>query len=699
MSTNTDIARRWASRGYRVFPIVRGKKVPLVHWKDEATSDPDRAEHLFQNGFSEADVGMVIPQDQCVIDLDVKNGVDGIDAWRTHLGYCKSWSFDTMTVTTPSGGMHIYYSTSVPIKNTSNQIAPGIDTRGGGLGFCVAPGCQGYTVEHDPGELLPLPEVIASNPKLHRGRTQENAPRQDADLSHLDPDDITALATRYMEVQKIKAVEEGYGAGNRDVIINRILAGLHGIGVEEDEAGGWINELDAELADGGYEDLERALRSVYRNDTTRAGFGQEFDQRWAEYMAGGGTTQDLDKLAQAALDQQAQAKREAAGEFTWLSCDDLEKLPRVEWLMKGWIPTSSIGLVFGPYGTFKTFMVLDMCLGLAAEGRRVLYVPGEGLNDLQQRVRAWRLHTGRGAPAGFAVCPAVPRIAEPEHFGAFLEACKSQSQNGPVVDLVVFDTMYYAAMGFEENSSKEAMMFLSMLQRGISSVWKDVTLLLIGHTSKGDENELRGSVAIPSAMDFSIKVKRAVDGVSTVRLVKQKAGVDGLERYFETKEVTTGFDEEGQALSTLVVSYEGVRKPQGDEGGRTDMQEAVRKTQADVLFDVIAEELIQRPTETLGMKALVAMIVEEFDARLRDEPSENMDAVRAAVVDLLRMNRKRSGRLAQLFDVCLVHQTCTLMKDQIKYTPKLLDLMDLEPGDDLYGVFNALKLQALDNTR
>jgi len=709
--SNVKTAKHWASRGYRVFPIVKGKKIPLLPWKINATSDPEVAEAMFGDedfahydetgdvvtrSFKDADVGMIIPEDQCVIDLDVKNGVDGYKAWEEA---CEGvLDANTLRVRTPSGGLHIYYSTSTRIKNTSNQIAPGVDTRGGGLGFCVAPGCQGYEVEHDPGpdQLIGLPYVIASDTRLHRDASDCPTLKQDVDLSHIDPEEMAGLTDRYMNQQKINAVEEGYGPGNRDVIINRVLAGLHGIGVPEEEAGDLINRMDAELADGGYEDIDRALRSVYRNNTTQQGFGQEYHKRYVEYMAGGGDQHSLERLAAAVPRSEARATQET-GEFRWLSCEDLEKLPPVKWLVDGWVPTSSMGLVFGPYGTFKTFMVLDLCLTLAsAEGREVLYVPGEGLHDVRQRVAAWKIYKGVREVGGFHVCPSVPRIAEDEHFGGFLQACREQGGYQPI-DLIVFDTMYYAAMGFEENSSKEAMLFLGRLQQGLRSVWPDVTVLLIGHTSKNNEDELRGSVAIPSAMDFSIQVKKRQEGVSTVRLSKQKAGADGLERHFETREVTTGFDEQGRPLSTLVVTYDGVRAPREGEGEIFDHDRAARALQEDVALEVVIEELARQCDEKIRVRALVNIVAEEFCERLHGEPLGDQDAARKALMSTLVEARKSGGRLSQFLSRFLGFKCGKLSDNVLQFDPGMDSCLEPKEGTYFYEAVKTAKMQVLEN--
>ncbi len=69
-----------------------------------------------------------------VIDLDVKNGVDGVDSLKA-LGPVPQ----TLTVRTGSGGLHLYYKhPGGTVSNSARKLGPGIDVRGDG-GYVIAP--------------------------------------------------------------------------------------------------------------------------------------------------------------------------------------------------------------------------------------------------------------------------------------------------------------------------------------------------------------------------------------------------------------------------------------------------------------------------------------------------------------------------------------------------------------------------------
>jgi predicted P-loop ATPase len=69
-----------------------------------------------------------------VIDLDRKNGIDGLESLRM-LGEVP----ETLTAETGSGGLHLYFKhPGLPIKNSAGVLGPGIDVRGDG-GYVVLP--------------------------------------------------------------------------------------------------------------------------------------------------------------------------------------------------------------------------------------------------------------------------------------------------------------------------------------------------------------------------------------------------------------------------------------------------------------------------------------------------------------------------------------------------------------------------------
>jgi hypothetical protein len=103
-----------------------------------------------------------------VIDVDHKpdEGKLGRDTWQDILDeYADGFDPDTLMVSSPSGGFHVYVDN--PLPNKTNTLGPGVDTRGAGKGYVVAPGShtkKGFysLINNEPIASLPwIGKIIA----------------------------------------------------------------------------------------------------------------------------------------------------------------------------------------------------------------------------------------------------------------------------------------------------------------------------------------------------------------------------------------------------------------------------------------------------------------------------------------------------------------------------------------------------------
>lgn len=161
MGTQRDHLTEWAldlaARGWHVFPITPGAKKPpaISRWEQRATVNPDRITRCWQAGAF--NIGIATgPSQLVVVDLDTADdGTDGA-VQLVQLAADRGVTVpDTWTVTTPTGGRHLYFRApaGVRLRNTQGDLAPDVDTRAGG-GYVVAPGsvvpAGGYELADDP---------------------------------------------------------------------------------------------------------------------------------------------------------------------------------------------------------------------------------------------------------------------------------------------------------------------------------------------------------------------------------------------------------------------------------------------------------------------------------------------------------------------------------------------------------------------
>ncbi|MFD7765670.1 bifunctional DNA primase/polymerase [Streptomyces sp. NPDC059787] len=152
-----------AERGWPVFPLRPGTKVPALHgektcprtgpcatghlkWEQRATTDPDRIRAAWTR--APFNVGIATgPSGLVVVDLDTpehKGSSDAPDGAATFTALCERAGHpvpDTYRTRTASGGTHLYFTApdGVRLPNTAGTVATSVDTRAWG-GYVVAAG-------------------------------------------------------------------------------------------------------------------------------------------------------------------------------------------------------------------------------------------------------------------------------------------------------------------------------------------------------------------------------------------------------------------------------------------------------------------------------------------------------------------------------------------------------------------------------
>lgn len=249
-----------------------------------------------------------------------------------------------------------------------------------------------------------------------------------------------------------------------------------------------------------------------------------------------------------------------------LANDILSEDLKVSWLIKGWIPSDSIGMIHGPSSSGKTTIMLDMLLSASSGmpdwlGNRikrpidVVYLCGEGLVGVKRRIRAWKSHRDAENLGNFAVYPLPLDLDTP----IGIHEIQSQIETlGWKPDIIVIDTVNRYMSG-DENSAQDTRTLLNCVDALRSRY--SCSGLYVHHTGNNEDakGRARGSSAWRGALDYEINVDFA-DETKTTRVIKQVKMKDTelMEPVFgiiEGVEIPGLFDDDGEQVTGAVFSF------------------------------------------------------------------------------------------------------------------------------------------------
>lgn len=194
-----------------------------------------------------------------------------------------------------------------------------------------------------------------------------------------------------------------------------------------------------------------------------------------------------------------------------------EALTPTRWLVRGFLERAAVGALYGPSGSLKSFIALEMALSVATgrpfrghsvERGSVLYLAAEGQRGLSRRIMAWESRNGTLTEAEHRRLLRLnvhEEDAQVNLFGAFVPNLKEAIEEwGQPVSLVVIDTLAKSLGGKEETNEafSEAIANLEAnLCRPLG-----VTVMLVHHSGKDPTKGMRGGSSIGGGVDFAFEV-------------------------------------------------------------------------------------------------------------------------------------------------------------------------------------------------
>lgn len=522
-----DHALDWAERGFRVFPLVVGGGTPVISgWQEVATTDPVVIRRVWAKG--EFNIG-VLTTGWCVVDVDVKNGKPGM---MSLLGL--DLDHDTLTVETPTGGLHLYYSGEVP--NSVSKIALGIDIRGVG-GYVIAPGSvradgTRYSLAND-SPVLAAPEHLIAAAGALRSR--------DTALLAADPDTPAALATAIEYAKHAAPSIEGAGGDDNAYRVAAKIKdfGLSEVGALEVLLDHWNERCSPPWS---VEELTLKVANVYQFGTSPPG-------------------KESVEVEFAGIQIPPDEPKPESGDG-WFWHGDKWTYDK-QWLFYQMIPRSGVGLLTAPSQSGKTFLLNTIAEALA-QGTPLfgvepdvtggsLILAAEGQSSIRPRLSV--LGTGQPLPIASRAIGFLNTAEEVKKLVAMTDQAveKMRATFGKDLLMLAIDTLAASGLVADENDNSE----VAKAVKNLETLGKRFKCpVIVTHHPPKDSTGVRGASALFNGVDFVIEIYHTPgQTVRQVHLTKSReAPAPRRLGSFTLIPQTVGIDAHGRPIEACTVS-------------------------------------------------------------------------------------------------------------------------------------------------
>jgi Bifunctional DNA primase/polymerase, N-terminal/AAA domain len=531
--TLLDSALFYAGRGWHVFPCLAGLKTPATrHGWHDATTDPDRIRAWWRVNPNYNVAIATGPSGLFVIDIDPGAEAEWAKLIASDVDLAMALQ-DTYAVQTPRGGWHYYFTGEG--RTSASRIAPNVDTRAIG-GYVLAPPsrvsdskAQGsYTLAADK-PLQALPAVIAERMAVRDDIPL--APALPADSILWDAPETLIRAEAWLEglVGAGEVAVEGCGGNTRTY---QTACRLLEMGIKPDTAyllllRDWNPFCIPPWED---QDLETIVRNAWEHGQETRGNKAELPldiqhQHLLDAAQGEPEADDPDLDKYATFDPQ------------WIS-EVRRNLQPLEWLLPNYLPKVGVGYLFGPSGTFKTFVALDLAMSIATghgpnwwqDGDRepmpVVYFAGESPHAFAgQRIDSWlhrHLIPGLEAKNRMLFVDKVPptQLHDVWRFVTRRIKHKLRKAGHDRPALIVIDTLSRLMEGEDISNQQGSSAAFGRVERMAKEL--QCCVVLVHHTGKDPTKGMVGSYVWYSNADTVVEISRENPVTTAVLLETRK---------------------------------------------------------------------------------------------------------------------------------------------------------------------------------
>lgn len=539
-----EAALQAAEKGFHVFPIVPNTKVPPkdFRFKTEATRDPAQIRKWWTNGYSNHNIGISTSafkesEALIVVDIDQKDGKMGEDELlRLELqGLVLPPTLETIT---PSGGRHLFYKTSEPVKQGVNVLAKGIDIRSRG-GYVVGPWSvlsNGPYVLVD-GSISEAPEWLVSScgrspPKPDNG-TEPRA-------FEVNRENAFGRARFYLENEAPLAVQ-----GSRNDTTYKVAARVKDFGVNLHDCSTLMADYYVPRCDSflGKEELIAVLDSAYK---------------YGEKIQGSDSPEaEFEKIGPEVSPKKTKTLFGERGK-------DVEPNFNQVYLVDKLLSPNAMSVIYGESNSGKTFFALDLSLhislGQAWHDKKVLsglvfYIAAEGGWGIKKRIKAFRkYHNLEGKDFPFVLIPCPVDLLNPKtHVNEIIELISEfQKEYNCSTQLIVVDTLARAMGSGNENAPNDMGAFVKNIDH--LRLASNAHVMVIHHSGKDSAKGARGHSSLRAATDTEIEITPSpTNSCNLAKVRKQRDMEFGSDIGFTLKQIEIGKSPEGNAVNSCVV--------------------------------------------------------------------------------------------------------------------------------------------------
>ena len=275
--------------------------------------------------------------------------------------------------------------------------------------------------------------------------------------------------------------------------------------------------------------------------------------------------------------QLPQARESAAPDFTYEFPDALSA-PTASWLVHGLLPSFGVGFLYGPTGTGKSFLAVDLACrlacGLSVLGHDIediagaLYVAAEDADGIRCRIKAWTMRHEHKERFPLALIPHAPRLNDADSVAA-LKVCvraaadEMEASTGVRPRVIILDTLSSVSPGMHGNEDADASAQIAVMRSLADEI--DGVCLTVHHPGKNAALGMRGSYVYQADADFFLSMEndKSDPTVSTVTVGKLKNGSAGKTHAVRLSDpIEIGADDKGRPVTSCVMLEGEPPKPQ-----------------------------------------------------------------------------------------------------------------------------------------